>query len=873
MVVVRENESHDLEPTDEAGGTQPASDTPTSTPAPKPDAPVVDADAIPAAMRSRETWLCWRYVWNAEREKWDKVPIQATRGGRAKSTDPETWSDFDTALAAYRDRADCDGIGYVFTEDGPHVGIDLDDVYDPETDTWSAAATAIIERVDSFTEFSPSETGGHIVAAGLKPEDRCRSALPAEEGFPDQEIEMYDQARYFTVTGHHVEGTPTTVEPRGQAVHDIHAEYLARTCDADQTTVGDCHDEDGAQAAPGAVAALSDADLLDKARSAKNGDRFAQLYDRGAWESLGYPSHSEARQALVNWLAFWCGKDEARMRRLFAQSVLAVEKPEKSMRDFDNYAAANALAEVDEVYDPTYGQQNADGVPTAHTPDSSGEEGGADTTTTATGDCLTPAGIEALAGLADDETVASLTDREKAFYVWQAITRSNAHHLMADVDGTLYAYHDGVWRPDGEQRARELAAQALGDAYGANVLTELVERIRAERTISRSERGVPVGTVAVANGLLDLDAAADGAGEDALRDLRPDDYAMARLGADERNGIDGVRYDPDADADEWAALVEEWAENGMADALQEFVGYCLHVGANPIHRALLLVGSGANGKGTFLHVVRALLGRDHTTAIELQTLANDADAVADFHGAFANIDDDLSARKLGAGVGMFKKLVAGDPVRARHLYKDGFEFDSTGKHLYAANEVPQVEVPDDDEAFWRRWLLVEFPNHYPPGQRDLNLKPRLASPDALSGVLNWAVEGRRRLLDQGYFTNEPRHAFERCERWRAWGESADKFISTCVERDPDAPRRSTADVFARYEAWCREHGEEPVSQQALTNKLKGANVGYKQSVRVDGQSTPVRGYTALGFTDEVPAPVDPEADASDVHAGGMQTRL
>ncbi len=98
----------------------------------------------------------------------------------------------------------------------------------------------------------------------------------------------------------------------------------------------------------------------------------------------------------------------------------------------------------------------------------------------------------------------------------------------------------------------------------------------------------------------------------------------------------------------------------------------------------------------------ALLGPENTTSIELQTLANEEKAVADFYGALANIEDDLSARKLGACLGMFKKLVGGDRVRTRRLYEDGSEFDATGKHLYTANEVPDVNVPDDDEAFWRR---------------------------------------------------------------------------------------------------------------------------------------------------------------------------
>ena len=131
-----------------------------------------------------------------------------------------------------------------------------------------------------------------------------------------------------------------------------------------------------------------------------------------------------------------------------------------------------------------------------------------------------------------------------------------------------------------------------------------------------------------------------------------------------------------------------------------------------------------------------------------------------------------------------------------------------------------MNVPDDDEAFWRRWLLVEFPNHYPPSERDPSLRDELTTDDALSGVLNWAVRGRKRLLDQGKFTGEDRYAQAKRERWQAWGESVDKFISECVDRDPDADRLTTSDAHRRYAAWCRENGLDPVGQRKFTNTLK-----------------------------------------------------
>lgn len=586
----------------------------------------------------------------------------------------------------------------------------------------------------------------------------------------------------------------------------------------------------------------SDEDLIEKAKNAENGDKFTRLWNG---DISGYPSHSEADLALCDLLAFWTAGDRQRINSLFRNSGLFREKWERD--DYRQGTIGKALENRTEFYEP---QPNGDGQEQPPPDPSESIKSGMDLD-------LTPAGVAELTsynpdGDSDiDGHIADLSDREKAAAVWEIVQHTDDFHLRVRRDNSsLWAFDAGVWKSRGERALRHAARQALGAMhYGQNVLSELKAQARSDPRveIAADEFGVETGTLAVENGLLYLDAAADGAGPAAIRDLEPGDYALAKL---------PVEYDPQANYSTWTDYVDEWAEDGRADALQEFVGYCLHIGAMPVHRALLLVGSGANGKGTFLAVVRALLGRENTTSIELQTLANERDAVADFYGSLANIDDDLSPRKLGQGVGMFKKLVGGDRVRARHLYEDGFEFDATGKHLYAANEVPDVDVPDDDEAFWRRWLLVEFPNHYAPSDRDHNLRDQLTKDDVLSGVLNWAIEGWRRLLEQGHFTGEAHYAHAKRERWQAWGESVDQFISECVERDPDAPRMTTADAHRHYAAWCRANGEEPVGQRKLTTALKKEDVGYSQSLRVDGHDTPQRGYKALGLSDDVPTPND-----------------
>jgi putative DNA primase/helicase len=819
---------------------------------PRPDAVTVNPDGIPEEPRSRDLWLVWRYEWQDDREEWAKIPKNGKGGGyRIDATDPDNGVAFNTAVETYQ-TGDCDGLGIITDPDDMLVGWDWDDVRDPDRPYESVPnlVTEMIDTLDSYIEVSPSESGYRGFAFGTKPDGPNRADLPCEPTLDDTpHVEVYDGSggRYLTVTGQRVQGTSETVETRPQEIKAIYDEYIAADEPPKQTGDGGivaAEDDatprvDPPEISPrNAATDLSDDELLNRAMNAENGDKFRRLW---SGDTSGYPSHSEARQAFANLLAFWTGGDEKRMLRLFRESDLY--RDENDRRTFENYEIPTALRGRTEFYDP-----DAGGDGTTSRPNEPGEDIDRDDLEASRMNVtLAPAEAAAWAGLGEDEDVSDLTDREKAACVWELLDHTDGFHVRVRRDnGSLWAYDTGVWKPEGERALRHAARRALGSMnYGQNVLAELKARARSDPRVELEddEFGLEPGTVAVENGLVYLGAAAGGAGDDARRNLRPEDYALTRL---------PVTYDPDATADKWADYVGEWAEDGRADALQEYVGYCLHVGAIPIHRALLLVGSGANGKGTFLSVVRALLGRENTSSVELQTLANEKDAVADFYGSLANIDDDLSARKLGQGLGMFKKLVAGDRVRARQLYEDGFEFDAVGKHLYAANEVPDVDVPDDDEAFWRRWLLVEFPNHYPPDERDPDLRDRLTEPDTLSGVLNWAVEGWDRLLNQGYFTDEERYAQAKRERWQAWGDSIEKFISECVERDDDAENVSTGDVHRVYAAWCRENDERPASQQKLTVALKNEDLDYAKRVRPGGTGTPGTGFKSLGFTDDAP---------------------
>lgn len=799
----------------------------------------MSSEDIPEAMRSRRQWMLWDSSAETDRRPfgWNEATQSLDKGGSWKQ--PTDWLTFDEARAAAATRESY-GIGYVFREGEQYLPIDVDgcltedgDLKDwvPDLDTFTG---------DTYIEVSAGGDGLHIYVE--------HPQLPpwwTDQHFTDAEhegIEAYD-GRFFTVTG------------------DMHPES--------GDSIGEVNPDgflwNAYTAVKGETPDLSDSGTTDNNRSADHdADINVSVHDVVTGYTEGerdeHPCHPSGTGTNFNvdegGETFRCWRHSVTGNGLhlvgMQENIINCGDWARGGLDSDTWTEIFDAARAQDLDVPEKtGQATADGgVSTASPPVENGEDGGADgDDNTPTGSWLSPTTLARRAQIevGENETagqaVGELNDRQAAAWVWNLVRQSEKVHVrVLRETGELWAYDrdTGVWTPEGARALRHAARKVLTSINcGKNVIAELKEQVRIDETaeINSDDLGLEPGYVAVEDGLLDLDAGT-------TSDHSPEDYALTRI---------PVAFDPDASYDEWEALVEEWAEDGRAAALQEYVGYCLHVGALPIHRALLLVGSGANGKGVFLSVVRALLGADNTTSIELQTLANDADAVAEFQSSLANIDDDLSARKLGNGLGMFKKLSAGDSVRGRRLYEEAFTFDATGKQLYAANEVPDVsgDVGEDDEAFWRRWLLVEFPNHYPVGERDPTLGDQLTEPEELSGVLNWAIEGRRRLLEQGYFTNEERYAQAKRERWQAWGDSVDRFISECVEHDPDADNISTSQAHRRFSAWCRAHDEKPIGQQQLTNTLKQEAVEYTTSVRVDG-SNPKRGYKALGLSDDVP---------------------
>jgi hypothetical protein len=170
-------------------------------------------ETVPTELRAIARWVGWK-ARPKPTGKLDKLPCSPHTGAVGDAHDPAAWGSFDEAVAAMR-RYRLDGIGIVLTQEDSLVGVDLDGCID-DAGVIAPWAQEIITELDSYTERSPSGRGLRLFVFGGLPPGRRKVG----------DLELYDDARFLTVTGHHLSGTRATVEQRDRALRDLHARYF-----------------------------------------------------------------------------------------------------------------------------------------------------------------------------------------------------------------------------------------------------------------------------------------------------------------------------------------------------------------------------------------------------------------------------------------------------------------------------------------------------------------------------------------------------------------------------------------------------------------------------------------------------------------------
>jgi primase-polymerase (primpol)-like protein len=289
--------------------------------------------------------LCWGYRWRADRRKWDKPPCDLT-GRTIDGTAPQHWHPFPEALVSYQGSVEgeyrLDGIGLAMASDDTEdalVAVDLDKCRCSETGTVEPWAMAIVERLGTYCELSPSGTGLRLFALGrLAPRGRRRGR-----------VEVYRHGHYLTVTGHRLVGTPECVEQRSEALAWLLAEHIDRPGRSTRAATP--------EAPPGSLD-LDDVELLERAFRAPNGAKLQALLDGSA---EGYSSDSEADLATCAILRFWCGNDASRIERIISGSGRGQRPKWRERADYRAATIAKAIESGGDVYDTSEARTGSNG--------------------------------------------------------------------------------------------------------------------------------------------------------------------------------------------------------------------------------------------------------------------------------------------------------------------------------------------------------------------------------------------------------------------------------------------------------------------------------------------------------------------------------
>lgn len=247
--------------------------------------------------------------------------------------------------------------------------------------------------------------------------------------------------------------------------------------------------------------------------------------------------------------------------------------------------------------------------------------------------------------------------------------------------------------------------------------------------------------------------------------------------------------------------------------LEEMVGYCMYR-RNELGKAFILIGDKSNGKSTFLHVVKNLLGDQNIASLDLKELG-DRFKTAELFGKLANIGDDIGDEFI-ANASVFKKLVTGDRVNVERKGQDPFEFNNYSKFLFSANNIPRIK--DKTGAVQRRLVIVPFDAKFTPNDADFRpfIKDELCEQDSMEYLIVLGLKALKSVLGKAQFTTSKRVQGQLDE----YEQNNNPIIGFIQEVGLDGiVNEATNTVYRRYKEYCIANNFQALSAIEFSRQI------------------------------------------------------
>ena len=780
---------------------------------------------IPQELKNNASFCVWKM--EKRQGKPTKVPYNPKTGALARTNDPATFSDFGTAMKTYA-LGGWDGIGYRVSEG---IGaIDIDHCIREDGSLNDVAASIMSFFPDAYFERSPSGTGlrGFFRLSPDFAYDKTVYYINNRK----HGLEVYLPGatnRFVTVTGD-VYRTGS-VTRNDEALQNALDTFMRRANRMEGNRIEAC-------------SYLTDEQVIDHASRSESGEKFKALMD-GNWED-GYDSQSDADMALVSILAFWCGNVEEQIDRIFRTSGLMREKWDRRTGDatYGQITIRNAIASSSAIYVPLR-------------------------------DAATPE--EEFADLDEEEqhaafhpdlkhitlTLEEMKPHTNPRYQRDEIGIGNAFAdyfkpiARFNADRNIWYVYDGtVWQPDENalavaELAKNLADQlytfalSIKDEDTRNRYIKRVQKLQLRKnrkTMVEDAKSVyPVRMELFdsnkylfncENGTLDLNTLS-------FRPHDPGDYITK---------ISPITYDPEATCPRWDQFVDEVMQ-GKATVgryLQKAVGYSL-TGDTSLECLFIMYGpTTRNGKTTTIETILRLMG-EYGRSAKPDMLASNfrgpsngapSEDVARLAGArFVGISE--MEQKLTINASLTKQLTGNNRITARFLHENSFEFQLQAKIFIDTNHLPNVT----DQTLFEsgRLLIIPFNRHFEEHEQDKSLKTTLSDPGALSGILNWAVEGYRLFKEEGL--EPPEDVKSATAQYRQDTDRISQFSDSWLEEGKDedgdkyqVPCKAAYRVYAR---WCEEMNYRPDNYKNFRAAMEKAYMVDTRRPKGGGSMTPL----------------------------------
>lgn len=261
------------------------------------------------------------------------------------------------------------------------------------------------------------------------------------------------------------------------------------------------------------------------------------------------------------------------------------------------------------------------------------------------------------------------------------------------------------------------------------------------------------------------------------------------------------------------------ADREVINLFEEMLGSCL-IKNSRYQKAFMLFGSGSNGKSTVLNMIKKLLGANNYASIELDKLTERFN-IAELEHKLANIGDDVNNNTL-KDTGTLKKLFSGDSIQVERKGERPFTLEPYATHIFSANELPRSF--DKTLGFYRRWCFIGFNAKFTKGDEDYDplIGDKVTTDEALSYLLNMAIRGAKRLINNGVYT-EPESVKKALEDYQNDNSTTLSFIEDKGLSMDDILDTPTDELYSNFVDWCKLSG-------VRSNMITGKKTFYKEII-------------------------------------------